>query len=353
MKIWKDLTMDQSKTLFFRSKEQELEHLIEFKEIYLTYLGNKEKEFKRIDEKEKEIEEHKDRIDFYSNPWRYYGKKTDFFDTLRAVARVFIIISIIATFITSIIGVFPMILGAIGASSGEVGGIFGGAAVVITSIVITSVIFLISAVVLIVCIFIVVFFTKKYRVARKFKRDKSTREVNIQSLNAAIEKARQEIEACEMRIKALEDEFYSVPTILHVCDYEYIEYIIFLYEAGRADNLRQAVVILDQEKRNYQLLQKMEEVNYRIKEAANTISTRVSGAINTMSARISRELEISRDQMRSQMNTMNAQMAISNTLAASQLSQLRGIKSNTHNINSNISGLRTSLSEGIRVYGVY
>ena len=248
--------MEKSKHIFFRTKEQELESLNEFKDVFLAYKENKNKANEIISEREKEIKEKEDKIDFYSNPIRYYGDKTDGFDTLRVFSKAMIYVFSFAMLITYFIGV----------------GIFAASVVPkfelkgIIEFIIIVLLFGAQAVTLIVNIILFVALSKKFRVSRKFKRHRSKREACIALLSSDIEKAKNVISEQRAYVKTLDEELSTQKTILHPEDYEHVEYVISLYKSGRAENLKQAILILDNEKRNLRVLEKLEEIEGLIKE---------------------------------------------------------------------------------------
>ena len=248
--------MEKNKQVIFRTKAEELENLNEFKDAFLAYKENKNKATEIIDQKEKEIEEKTDKIDFYSSPNRYYGDKTDGFDTLRVFCKAMIYVFSFAMLITYLIGV----------------GVFAASVVPkfelrgIIEFILIVLLLLAQAITLLTNILVFVFLSKKFRVERLFKRHKAKREANIILLKREIEKAKIEIDEQNAYLKSIENELNSQNTILHPDDYEYVEYVISLYESGRAENLKQAVLILDNEKRNLRVLQKLEKIEGLLKE---------------------------------------------------------------------------------------
>ena len=323
--------MDKTNLLVFDSKEKEIQHLVEFKDIFYKYVADVNKMNKNIDERKEKINSYEDSVDYYSNPTRYYGNYRDGFDSLRSFCKFLIYLVSFSMVIT-----FLAFLGVSGAVAGGNTSLLPTALIMVFAQCAEN--FILS-----LAIFIVAFFSKKFRIARKFKREKDKRNKNIAFLNDSISKTKKEIDQFDLIINDLDTEFGKVKTILAPSDYEYVEYIIYLYVTNRADNLKEALILLDEEKRRVELVTRMNELEYAIEEAASYISSRVSGAINTMSSKISRELEASRNQMNRQMSAMNAQMAFANTVSLSQLSQLSQIRRNTSSIDN-------SLSNGIKVY---
>ena len=118
-----------------------------------------------------------------------------------------------------------------------------------------------------------------------------------------------------------------------------MDYIIYLYEAGRADNLKQAVIMLDEEKRNLELINKMRHMESVIENAVYGMSKRVTGEISSMKNKLAAELQRSRAEMNTQMTALNAQAARSNSLSAAQLSELKGIRNNTSEIKAYASSI--------------
>ena len=70
-------------------------------------------------------------------------------------------------------------------------------------------------------------------------------------------------------------------------DWQYLDLIIFYFETGRADTMKEALQLVEREVQTQRITDKIEEAPQRIVDAIYTAASRISGQLGVISAQLS------------------------------------------------------------------
>ena len=70
-------------------------------------------------------------------------------------------------------------------------------------------------------------------------------------------------------------------------DWQYLDLIIFYFETGRADTMKEALQLVEREVQTQRITDKIEEATQRIVDAIYTAASRISGQLGVISAQLS------------------------------------------------------------------
>ncbi len=260
-----------------KTKEEEFESLVEFRKNMSVYFAARDMLLQEVEKQNTEIDRANSKIFTLTNPESYYNKPISRMDEWYSygIFQFPGIFCAIATFVFSLF--------AFGIDSFKD--------------------FLIKLVVSIIVglgtnILIKIFFSRKAKVNRKFKNEEPTRKTSIAQMKKIIEISEGKIEALESEIEELDEKFYQIPAIIHKSDYQYIDYVIYLYQTGRADDLKEALKQVDLERRNSQLVETMEKMSSTISRAVHNACSMTTSAISQMETRMGAALQETNNQLR-------------------------------------------------------
>ena len=314
--------------------KSEYEQILELKEQYDEYKQQRAD----LEKKQKVIADKWDATDHkmyvYKDPLLYYGGKETIFDNPRTKIT-FVILYIVFSPIVSILTIgasliLSLIISLALTWIGPLEMIFQYVAAVgvLIAMLINGLIFLLSITILVM---VFVLTPLKARAKRKYKRDKKKIDAELKRLEKLYDEQGKEWTFLDLQLEELDTNFYNQPSIIDSSDYEYIDYIVYLFNTHRVSSLKEALQQIDLEKRSQEMLRAQERMRTELDSSIRTVGQEV----RDMNTAVSNAVYSVRNEVEKQGASMNAQIAMGNSIANSKLKVMKKVSEDVESVRAN------------------
>ncbi len=199
------------------------------------------------------------------------------------------------------------------------------------------------------------------------KRNKAQVQQNESYLTAQLTKNKTDLEKLKieknnkLRIYAAEKEILSASSlksykklketyasIIDPRDWKHIDLIIFYFETGRADTLKEALYQVDRQVQNDTLVEAIEQAADSISSSISTMSESLSNVINQNFASLSKQLEVQHGETMASLNKINSNLTSINKNTLEFKESIDRCEKQLTEINSTV-GLQNALMSKINV----
>ena len=289
--------------------KSEYEQILELKEQYDEYKQQRAD----LKKKQKAIADKWDATDHkmyvYKDPLLYYGDKKTIFDNPRTriilVVILFMVVKPLLNILT--LGVCIGLSFLISLAFKWVGPVhmifqFAAPVGVLIAMLINGLIFILFVV---ISVMVFVLTPLKARAKRKYKRDKKKIDAELKRLEKLYNEQGKEWTFLDLQLEELDTNFYNQPSVIDSSDYEYIDYIVYLFNTHRVSSLKEALQQIDLEKRSQEMLRAQEKMRTELDSSIRTVGQEV----HDMNTSVSNAVYSVRDGV----SAVNVQLGVANS----------------------------------------